>query len=349
MTPIFVAIAFAAGALATLSIFQLVRPVLGGRMVWPAMAAGVLTTVVTCSLGLLTGAARLDYLLGLSAFAFPVLVLLEAAAIGSGADRLARWVLMLTWGLVVFPTAALVPLILTDPCRFSGCGFADFGGALPLFVSASAYVVLAWSPAVTRPVPQVRGGEAIAAVLGFWVAFVVWLASLESGLDDYVPRILLAAVVGPVAGALGWLLVDTLKATGRVVTRSLGYGFLAGIAATASGAVEVRFPWSVVVGALAGIVAALIHSSRPLAAGGVAPRWGLTLLGATAVGFLAPPVTGDTIGIVFNAQVGVLATPLMAFIGVAVAAALVSAPVWVVLRQRQTDAAPASDALEGDG
>jgi hypothetical protein len=335
MTTLFVAISFAAGALATLAIYQLVRPVLGGRMVWPAIAAAVLTTLVTSGLGILSGAARLDYLLGLSAFALPVLVLLEAAAIGSGADRLARWVLMLAWGLVVFPGAALIPLIVTEPCRFSGCGFEDFGGALPLFVSASAYVLLAWTLPDARPLPQVGGSEAIAGVLGFWFAFALWLTSLEADLDAYIPRILLAGVVGPAAAALGWLLVDRAKASGRAASRSLGFGFLAGIAATASGAVIVSFPWSAVVGVLAGIFGALIHSARPLATGGIAPRWGLTLLGATAVGFLAPPISGDTMGILFSAQVGVLLTPLMAFLGVALGAALVSGPVWVLLRRHQ--------------
>lgn len=343
MTPLFVAISFAAGALATLAIFQLVRPVIGGRMVWPAIAAAAFTTLVTTVIGLLSDAARLDYLLGISAFALPVLVLLEAAAIGSGADRLARWVLMLVWGLVVFPAAALIPLLLTEPCRFRGCGFEDFGGALPLFVSAAAYVLLAWTPPDAVPLPQVRGSEAIAGILGFWFAFAVWLTSLEADLDAYIPRILLAGVVGPAAAALGWLLVDQLKATGRVFTRSLGFGFLAGIAATASGAVIVSFPWSAVVGALAGIVAALIHSSRSLVAGGTAPRWGLALLGATAVGFLAPPISGDTVGILFSAQVGVLATPLMAFLGVALGAALVSAPVWVLLRRHQARRLPVTE------
>jgi Amt family ammonium transporter len=336
MNSLFVAISFAAGALATLSIFQLVRPVLAGRMLWPAIAAAVLTTVVTTSVGSFTEAARLDYLLGVSAFTFPVLVLLEAAAIGSGADRVARWVLMLAWGLIVFPAVAIIPLLATASCRFDGCGIVDFGGALPLFVSSSAYVLLAWSPLRARSFPLVRGGEAIAGILGFWLAFAVWLASLEADLDSYVPRILLAGAVGPAAGALGWLLVDTLKATRRPVTRSLGFGFLAGIAATASGAVTVSFPWSAVVGALAGIVAAVIHAAKPLATAGTAPRWGLSLLGATAVGFLAPPISGDTVGILFSAQVGVLWTPLIAFVGVALFAAAVSAPVWVLLQRRQS-------------
>jgi hypothetical protein len=336
MTQLFIAISFATGVLATLSIHQLVRPVIGDRMVLPAIVAAALTTLVTTSLGMISGAARLDYLLGISAFTLPVLVLLEAAAIGSGADRVARWALMLAWGLIVFPAATLIPLLATGSCRFDGCGIVDFGGALPLFVSSAAYVLLAWSPPGARPLPQVGGGEAIAGVIGFWIAFAIWLASLEAAFDAYVPRILLAGTVGPAAGALGWLLVDQLKATGRTITRSLGFGFLAGIAATASGAVTVSFPWSAVVGALAGVVAAVIHSAKPLVAAGIAPRWGLTLLGAAAVGFLAPPISGDTIGFLFSAQVGVLATPLIAFLGVALGAVAVSAPVWVLLRRRQS-------------
>jgi Amt family ammonium transporter len=67
------------------------------------------------------------------------------------------------------------------------------------------------------------------------------------------------------------------------------------------------------------------------------------LLGATAVGFLAPPISGDTVGILFSAQVGVLATPLMAFFGVAIGAALVSAPVWVLLRRHQARREPATE------
>jgi hypothetical protein len=59
-------------------------------------------------------------------------------------------------------------------------------------------------------------------------------------------------------------------------------------------------------------------------------------LGATAVGFLAPPISGDTVGILFSAQVGALWTPIIAFFGVAVGAAAVSAPVWVLLQRRQS-------------
>lgn len=336
MTALFVGISFAAGALATLAIFQLVRPVLGGRMIWPAITAAVLTTAVTTTIGVAADIARVDYLLGISAFTLPVLVLLEAAAIASGADGVARWVLMLTWGLIVFPAAALIPLLVTASCRFDGCGIIDFGGALPLFVSSAAYVLLAWSPTRAATVSPARGKEAIVGIVGFWIAFALWLASLEAAVDTYLPRIVFAGVIGPAAGALGWLLVDQLRATGRPFTRSLGFGFLAGIAATAPGAVAVSFPWSAAVGALAGILGAVILSAKPFVAAGVAPRWGLALLGATAVGFLAPPISGDTVGILFSAQVGVLWAPLLAFLGVTLGAAVISAPVWVFLRRRQS-------------
>lgn len=333
MSWVFVAVSFVAGALATLAILQLVRPVIGGRMVWPAIAAALLTTVATAGIGTLSGVARLDYLLGLSAFALPVLVLLEAAAIAAGAGTAGRWALMLGWGIVVFPGATLLPLALTGACGSSGCAFVDFGGALPLFVSASAYVLLAGRQPDGVAAGAARGEEAVAAVLGFWLAFVLWLASLEAAFDEFVPRILLAGVVGPIAAALGWVLVDRLRAVGRTLPRSLGFGFLAGIAATTSGAVAVSFPWSAVVGALAGMVAALIHSLSPVARAGIATRWGLTLLGATAMGFLGPPVWGDTIGILFSAQVGALAVSLAAFVGVAVAATAVSAPAWILVRR----------------
>jgi hypothetical protein len=174
-------------------------------------------------------------------------------------------------------------------------------------------------------------------VLAFWIAFAIWLASLEAALDVYIPRILLAGAVGPLAGAAGWLLVDRLRAVDRVAVRSLGFGFFAGIVATASGAVTVSFPWSVLVGALAGVFGALIHSARGISRTGIATRWGLTLLGAAAVGFLAPPVAGDTVGVLFSAQVGVLNTPLMAFLGVAGGSAVVSAPAWMFLRRHQTE------------
>lgn len=337
-----VLLALAAGALATIAVLVLVRPVLGGRMVWPALGAALVAGTLTTTLGVLTGAGSIVFLLSLSAFTPPVLVLLEAVAILAGADRTARWVLMLAWGAVVFPAATIAPLLVTRDCASPDCRFEDFGGALPLFLSASVFVVLAWvPPAGTRAADEVRGGAAGAAILAFWAAFTIWLASLEGAVDEYIPRILLAAGVGPAAAAVGWLLVDTLRGVGRSPARSLGFGLFAGIAATASGAVAVSFPWNGIVGLLAGMAAAGAHGARGMRAAGVATRWGTTMLTATAVGFLAPPFWGDTVGVLFSAQVGVLSTPLAAFGGVGIASLLISVPAWVLLRRRtDPDAGP---------
>jgi Amt family ammonium transporter len=335
-----VLIGIAAGGLATFAVFQLVRPILGGRMVWPALGAALVSAVATSLVGVLSGAGDLAYFVGLSSFAMPVLVVLEAAAIAAGADRVGRWTLMLAWGVLVFPVVATVPLLATADCVTADCRFEDFGGALPLFLSASVFILLAWLPATAttlRPAldrAALSGGAAAGALLSFWLAFAVWLASLEGAIDSYTPRILLAGVVGPASAAIGWFIFDQLRDIRRHGFRSLGAGIFAGIAATAPGAVSVSFPWSVVVGGLAGVIAGLVYSAPVGQNAGVATRWGLALAAATAVGFLAPPISGDTVGILFSAQVSALFVPAVTFTGVALYALLVSTPAWIVLRRR---------------
>ena len=219
MNPI-VVVGVLAALVAAGAVLVLLRPVLGGRMPWPAVAVAIATAVLTIGVGWLTGAASLPFLIGIAAFALPVLVLLEAAAIASGADRFARWLLLLVWGLVVFPVALLVPLLATRGCLAPECGFEDFGGALPLIVSSSAYLLLAWLPAgvheraePTRPSSR----RVVVAVALLWLATIAWLAHLEGMIDAYTPRIALAAVVAPVASALGWLAVDRLRNVRRPV------------------------------------------------------------------------------------------------------------------------------------
>lgn len=351
MSPL-VVVAVASGVLAAVAILRLVSPVLAGRRAWPALVTALVTTVLTIGGGLLADVATVEYLIGLCAFTLPVLVLLEAAAIAGGADGAARWVLMLVWGIAVFPVSAILPLVATAGCTSPECGFSDFAGALPLFASASAFVVLAWRPSGTG---SAAGGEvsslrSLAAVLAFWAAYIVWLASLEAAIDHYTLRIVLAAVVGPVSGAVGWLLVDFGRGASRSPIAGLASGLVAGMAAAASGAVTVSFPWSALVGALAGAVAALAYVVT--AGGTAATRWGVAVLAATVVGFLAPPISGDTVGVLFSAQASVLLTPLAAIVAVSIWSALASAPAWVLLRRSasapSSRSAPAgSDSMGG--
>jgi hypothetical protein len=350
-----VVVGIASAALATLAVLFLARPLLDGRMLWPALGASAVGAVLTIGAGRVFAIASWDYLIGLCAFAVPVLVLLEAAAIGSGADRVGRWILMLGWGAIVFPLAALVPLWLTAGCAGTDCELEDFGGGLPLLVSSSAFVVFAWLPAgvIERADPDPHDNRrAMLALLVLWLAFVVWLVQMEGAIDDYTPRIALAAVVGPASSAVTWLLVDRLRNVARPLLRSLVLGLVAGIAATFPGAVTVGFPWNIVVGALAGCLASLAYSGRASSAAGVATRWGFVLLVASAVGFLAPAISGDTVGILFSAQLDVLSVPAVSFIGVALLSLVVSGPAWVLLRRHasreRVPSAIRADAAPGD-
>ncbi|MCU1418034.1 MAG: ammonium transporter [Schumannella sp.] len=338
MNPIVLA-GVAAALVAAFAVGMLVRPVLAGRMAWPALAATAATAVVTIGAGLGLNLASPEFLIGIAAFALPVLLLLEAAAIASGADAFARWVLMLVWGLVVFPAAALVPLALTAGCLAPDCGFEDFGAGLPVVVSATAFVLLSRLPAGVHErarLDRASGRRAAAAGFLFWGAAAVWLASLEGTVDEFTPRILVSAAIVPVAGAAGWLIVDVLRDTRVTTPRSLSLGLVAGMVAVLPGAVSVDLPWSVLVGLLAGALASLVYSLRGSRSLGLATRWAVTVLVAAAVGFLASPISGETVGLIFSARASVLVTPVLMFLGVVAFSAGVSAPVWLLVRRHAT-------------
>jgi Amt family ammonium transporter len=335
MNPI-VVVGVLAALVAAGAMFVLVRPVLGDRMPWPALAVAIGAAALTIVIGRLVGAASLEFLIGVSVFTLPVLVLLEAAAIASGADRFARWLILIVWGLVVFPAATIVPLLATGGCLAPECGFEDFGGALPLIVSSSAFVLLAWLPAGVHERAEPRRPSrrrVIAAVALLWIATVAWLAHLEGTVDVYTPRIALAAVVAPLTCALGWLAVDRLRNVARPVGRSLILGLAVGMVVAIPGAVSVGMPWSPIAGLLAGAVAALVFSLSERDVAGLASRWGMTVLVAIAVAFVAPAVSGDTVGLIFSARAAVLTAPVVALVAVSTFSVAVSAPVWVLVRR----------------
>ena len=181
-----------------------------------------------------------------------MLILLLATADGSGADTIARWTLVLAWAVVIFPAAVVVPPLISSSCTALECTIEDFGGALALLISSGSLVLLAWLPGGRRPAArQLERGtwrSVGGPVLLLWLGFVVWLAHLEGAIDEYIPRIVIAAVLAPIAGAAGWLLVDLLRASGQHPGRSLVFGVLAGMVAIVPGAVTVSFPWSLLVG-----------------------------------------------------------------------------------------------------
>lgn len=333
-------------ALAAAGAFALLLPLMpgardtGARMPWSALAVAFAAAVIVVVVGRQLGAASLEFLIGVSAFALPVLVLLRAAAVASGGGRLVRWIVLLVWGLVVFPVALLVPLLATADCLAPDCGFEDFGGALPLVVAAAAFVLLTGLLAAKRgrwePVwPSTR--RTVVAIGLLWLASVVWLVHLEGTIDDYTARIALAAVVVPAASGIGWLVFDRLRNVPRSILRSVVLGLAVGIVAVVPGAVSVGMPWSLMTGLLAGASAALVFAASERLVVGYATRWGLAVLAAIAIGFLAPALCGDAVGLIFTARASVLAVPLLVWVAVAVFSAAVSVPVWVLARRRAVD------------
>ena len=331
MPVLLVVSALAAFAMAA-AVVWMMRPSDVGEVVVRGGLATLLAAAVTTAAGVLTDAQDPAFLLALSLGTAPVVILLGAAAgeAAPGRRSVAR-LLVVTWAGFVFPVCVIVPALLSRMCGAPECRVEDFGGGLALLVSSAASVLLAWRAHAGAEDPRWIRFAAPVAVL--WVAAAVWLASLEGAVDAYTARILLAAVLAPLAGALAWLLVDLLRQAGRHPLRSLADGVVAGLVAIIPGAASVSFPWSLVVGALAGAAAALVFGATRIASAGRAGHWALVVLTATAIGYLAPAISGDTIGFVFSGRIAAFLPPLATFLAVAAFGVVTSAPAWAVSRR----------------
>ncbi len=313
------------------AVLRMLRPPRLAASVIRALAAVAAASGVAVGLGALTGAETTAFLLASAFAAAPVAVLLGGAAEETAPGRPAvAWSLVLVWAVVVFPLAAVVPPLLLSACEASECRVEDFGGALALLVTSASAVLLAWR-APSSGAREGWGGFALPAVI-IWLAAAAWLVSLEGVVDAYTPRILTAALLAPAGGAAGWLLVDLLKGTPRHPARSAADGLLAGLVAIVPGAAGISFPWSLIVGVLAGSAAALVYGSRRLSSGGRAGHWALVVLASTAIGYLAPAIAGDTIGFVFTGRIAALAPPVATFASAAALGLLASIPSWLLAR-----------------
>jgi ammonia channel protein AmtB len=310
----------------------------GARLFGLAVVVGGETVVI----GLATGAARAPYLVDVAGAAAVVLILLLIAADAAGAGPRLRWLVPVVWGVVVLPATALGPLIATAGCAGTPCELQDFGGTLPLALAPAAFVLLA--VLVRRPdrreLPELGRRRALIVGGVLWAAFVVWIAAMEGAIDAYTPTLLIAGLVGPAVGAVLWLVVDLLRRAHRPVARSLALGALAGIVATLAGAATVTPPWSLAVAALAGAIAAGVARRRT----GSVARAGWVVLSAALVGLLAPVISGDAVGLLFTAQIGAVPVPIEAATTTAAFAAIVSLPVWLVIRFRTRPLSPAARA-----
>lgn len=329
--PALLILSVVAGAAMAAAVVWLVRPEDRIEVILRGAVATALAASVATAAGILTSAEDPVFLLGVSFGAAPVAVLLGAAAgeAAPGRRSVAR-VLVWTWAGLVFPICVVVPPLLYRMCGTPECRVEDFGGSLALLVSSSASVLLAWRAHSMAEGPGwVRFGAPVALL---WVAAAGWLVSLEGAIDAYSGRILLAALLSPLAGGFAWLVVDLLRQAGRHPLRSYADGVVAGLVAIVPGAASVSFPWSLVVGASAGAAAALVFGANRIASAGRAGHWALVTLTATAIGYLAPAISGDTIGFMFSGRIAAFVPPLATFLAVAALGVVTSAPAWVLAR-----------------
>ena len=339
--PVLLAVSALAAVAMAAAVVWMVRPPDRREVIIRGMFATLLAAAVTVTAGVITDAEDPAFLLALSFGTAPVVILLGAAAgeAAPGRRSVAR-VLVVTWAGFVFPVCVIVPALLYRMCGAPECRVEDFGGALALLVSSAASVLLAWR--ANAGVEDARWSRFAAPVVVLWVAAAAWLASLEGVVDAYTVRILLAALLAPLAGGLAWLLVDVLRRARRHPLRSFADGVVAGLVAIIPGAASVSFPWSFVVGALAGAAAALVFGATRIASAGRAGHWALVVLTATAIGYLAPAISGDTIGFVFSGRVAAFLPPLATFVAVAAFGVVSSTPAWALARRtlRQNEKTP---------
>ncbi|WBU38701.1 hypothetical protein [Homoserinibacter sp. YIM 151385] len=331
-------ISLAAAALMAVAVVLGSRPSIEPPRVWQLLLGAGGSVLATLALSLAAGVGQLPFLLGAAAASAAVLVPLLGILSASGLGVRAATAAGALWSVVVLPAALVVPLALEETQPEAG-RIADFGGALGLVISAGAFALAIPAPAAEGPVdaPHVTRRVRIAAAGLLAIGFTVWLASLEGALDEYVSGVLLAALLAPPAGALGWLLVDRLTGARAPIRRSIRMGLAAGGAAVMSCAVAVPLPLAVLAGGVAGAAAAGMHESRRGRRMSVARRTGLSALTAGAVGLLASGIVGERSSFAADADLSTLGAQLAAMLAVAAWGAGVGALGLALIRRASRD------------
>jgi ammonium transporter, Amt family len=327
------ATAAAAAAAIVLAALGAVLLRVGRRQVlWTAVLT-LCAVVMTTALGAVTGVLAPSIAISISIGAAPVGIALSAAARAADVPRVLALVAAGLWGGVLVPAALVGPQAAVRLCPPTTCVVSDFGGALALVVGLGAFLLVPASlirmPDAADVAPRPRGVR-LALALGAWAAFAVWLAALEGAVDEYTPRLLLAAVLAPAAGAIGWLLVDRIRGIDATLGRALRLGLLAGAGGVIGPVADIATPWTPLLGLICGIAGALTHDARGLARSRPAVRGAVTAIVVGAIGLASTGIIGQALGFVFAARVDVLGTQLLAVIGTIALGVLLSAPVTVL-------------------
>ena len=298
MPVLLVVSAIAAIAMAA-AVVWMVRPTDRGEVIIRGAIATLLAAAVTTTAGVLTDVEDPAFLLALSLGAAPVAVLLGAAA-GEAAPGRRSVARVLVWPGQGSSSrcASSCPRCCTGCAARPNAGSRTSGGGWRCWCRRR--------PRCCSPGGRTAGAEDRGAGCGSphpspcsGSAAAAWLASLEGAVDEYTARILLAAVLAPAGGRPG-VAAGRRSPPGADVIRCARFadGVLAGTGgdhprrrervAFRGRSSSVRWPVR---------AAALVFGATRIASAGRAGHWALVVLAATAIGYLAPAISGDTVGL----------------------------------------------------
>jgi Amt family ammonium transporter len=239
------------------------------------------------------------------------------------------------WVIVVFTPIAIVDFFPTAVGLSPTAGPLDVGGALPVHVAvgSAALVVLLYGRnlgSVSRAHHRPRSWTLVLVTLILWAGWAIGLVGLELAADDAAARILINAIVGPLVGAAGWLVVERIRQRATTV-HGAAAGLLCGLVAITAGSAYLTPLWAGIISAFAAIGAAQftitqtevtrrnawIFVGAHLIAGGL----GLILLGMFASDF----------GFIFVGQLTTLVVEIVSVLVVAAWAGGVSLALWPLI------------------
>lgn len=238
------------------------------------------------------------------------------------------------WCAAVFVPVAIADFSPTGYFESLGLEPLDHGGALAVFVapaSAAVAVLVIERGRKARTTLEAYPTAPVWTTIAMWAGWVLALVCLELAIDEVTPQIVLNALLAPVFGVLGWLVIQRVHHQVSTVAGAAA-GLVTGLAGITAGAAFVDPLWASVTGfGAAALSAAFVHRRVRLSqleswfivgAHLVAPVTGLALLGLFASG----------IGFVFSGQISLAQAEFVSIVVTIAYSVVVSALLWLLLR-----------------
>jgi Amt family ammonium transporter len=231
------------------------------------------------------------------------------------------------WITVVYLPLAYTVFNVQDGWLFTVLEVNDQAGGTVILISAGASVLaflIVFRGQLIRETQSIR--LSISGALLLWVGWFGVTVGSETMIDGLFGALWLNTLVAPVAAALAWLLVETLR-YGRPSVRGAACGIVSGLVAITPACSILTTDWAIFLGILAGALCSLAVSlKRRLGFANGFDVVGINLIGGV-LGMLYIGLFGTGIGWRDNGQPDTLIAQAEAALGVAGYAFVVTAVV----------------------